>query len=310
MVNAQSVAGLFSATTHDTDIHRNLRTPAERQFLTVDDVLISYRLWRGAGPSASLPLVVLIHGNAARSEWWDAIAPSIAAHADADVVAVDLSGHGESQWRPEYHLDGWAREVMAVVDRVGAPAGTILIGHSMGGLVALTSAWSRPADSRGVILLDTPLLTRSAGELAARRAVAERPLRRYATLEDAQQAFQVRPAMERGHRATWSHVARSSFCRVEDDWVLHFDPRIYLRATDVQSFMRPFPPDTHLFRAASGMIPEDMAAVLADWLPEARHLAQVPGGHHFLLENPQGTIAILGTLIRHLSSKEVPEESH
>ena len=57
--------------------------------LTVDGLKITYRVW---GDPAR-PGLVLVHGGAAHAGWWDHIAPQLKSHR---VVAVDLSGHGDS----------------------------------------------------------------------------------------------------------------------------------------------------------------------------------------------------------------------
>jgi pimeloyl-ACP methyl ester carboxylesterase len=55
--------------------------------------------------------VVLVHGGSAHRHWWDHIAPVIAR--DHGVVAIDLSGHGDSDRRPVYNFEAWAGEVVA-----------------------------------------------------------------------------------------------------------------------------------------------------------------------------------------------------
>src|SRR5258708_28492642 len=63
---------------------------------TVDGASIAYRAW-GDPDGRS---IVLVHGGAAHSRWWDHIAPMLT---DGwRVVAVDLSGHGDSHRRGAY----------------------------------------------------------------------------------------------------------------------------------------------------------------------------------------------------------------
>ena len=85
-----------------------LAASADVAVVTVDGAPISYRAWGGNEPSG----LVLVHGGAAHARWWDHIGPLLAQ--GRRVVAVDLSGHGDSGRRERYSLDGWAREVMAV----------------------------------------------------------------------------------------------------------------------------------------------------------------------------------------------------
>src|SRR5262245_52738585 len=117
---------------------------------TVDGCEIYTRAWGEAGQ----PAIVLVHGSAAHTGWWDRIAEDLA---DAfHVVALDLSGHGDSGWRESYTGAGWADEVLAVIDECDvAPA--VLVGHSLGARVALVAAGQRPEAVSGLMLLDPPI---------------------------------------------------------------------------------------------------------------------------------------------------------
>src|SRR5262245_46598611 len=73
----------------------------------VDGARIAYRAW--GAPDA--PPIVLLHGVAAHSRWWDAVAPALAER--HRVVAIDFSGHGDSEHRTGYSKAVWAAEVHA-----------------------------------------------------------------------------------------------------------------------------------------------------------------------------------------------------
>ncbi|MCZ6463285.1 MAG: alpha/beta fold hydrolase, partial [Proteobacteria bacterium] len=109
-------------------------TPFEDHTVSVDGCAIHYLRW---GDPAS-PGLVLVHGGAAHAHWWSFIAPQLTHH--YHVLALDLSGHGDSGRRESYPREVWADELMAVAEDariVGAP---ILVGHSMGGFVCMTTA--------------------------------------------------------------------------------------------------------------------------------------------------------------------------
>ncbi|RYJ06956.1 MAG: alpha/beta fold hydrolase, partial [Actinomycetales bacterium] len=105
----------------------------EHHALEVDRVRVAYRAWGRTG----LPVVVLVHGGAAHAGWWDHVAPFLTT--GHRVVAIDLSGHGDSGHRPRYDFVTWAAEVMAVAAAEGSTRPAVL-GHSMGGFVTLTAA--------------------------------------------------------------------------------------------------------------------------------------------------------------------------
>jgi pimeloyl-ACP methyl ester carboxylesterase len=103
----------------------------------------------GAGPP-----VILIHGLAASLHDWDDLVPALAENGYR-TYAVDLLGHGESpriggrayqmEWIFE-HFSRWMRSL-----HLTEPA--ILIGHSMGGHVAMEYARRVSAWTRGLILV-------------------------------------------------------------------------------------------------------------------------------------------------------------
>ena len=85
-----------------------LAAPVETGRVTVAGASIAYRAWG----EEDRPGIVLVHGGMAHSRWWDHVAPQLAA--GCRVVALDLSGHGDSDHREGYSLDLWAEEVLAV----------------------------------------------------------------------------------------------------------------------------------------------------------------------------------------------------
>ena len=99
--------------------------------------------------------VVLLHGYSASVEWWDRVA---AALPDQRVVAVDLVGHGGSEAPREaaqYGIDGQAEAVRRALDALGVEH-AVLVGHSMGGLVAIALAEQDPEHVERVVVSDSP----------------------------------------------------------------------------------------------------------------------------------------------------------
>ena len=100
------------------------------------------------------PLLILLHGGSASWRSWAAVAPLLAR--DWHVIAPDLRGHGSSERGTSYSLLDYADDIAQLVDRdLGQPA--VLVGHSLGGQVAVTVAARRPDVARGVVLADAPL---------------------------------------------------------------------------------------------------------------------------------------------------------
>lgn len=69
------------------------------------------------------------------------------------VAAIDLNGHGQSPRRAGEGLFSYAQDARAVIAALGLP--TVLIGHSMGGALALTVALDPPENLVGLVLVGT-----------------------------------------------------------------------------------------------------------------------------------------------------------
>ena len=120
------------------------------------------------------PAVLLLHGGAAgsRANWRDI--PGRLAETYR-VLAVDMRGHGESEWATSYRIEDYASDIAAFIEQVAARTVT-LVGHSLGGLVAAQVAGTRPDLVEGAFFEDPPLHWRAAGgptKTDARRFDAE-----------------------------------------------------------------------------------------------------------------------------------------
>jgi pimeloyl-ACP methyl ester carboxylesterase len=97
--------------------------------------------------------VVFVHSLAGNSTHWAAqlrhLRPSRRA------VALDLRGHGRSEAsrNGDYAIAAVAGDIAAVVDRLGLEK-FVLVGHSMGGGVALVYAGAHPDRVAGLLLVD------------------------------------------------------------------------------------------------------------------------------------------------------------
>jgi pimeloyl-ACP methyl ester carboxylesterase len=96
------------------------------------------------------PEIVLIHGFGADRLSWLANAPQLAA--DFQVWGVDLPGHGEAEPASDISLDGLVDAVLAgLAERTQGPLH--LVGHSLGGAVALRLAERAPDRVRSLVLI-------------------------------------------------------------------------------------------------------------------------------------------------------------
>lgn len=96
------------------------------------------------------PALVLIHGVGLRAEAWGAMVPLMASN--CTVFAVDMPGHGASPLDDTKTLPDYTDRFAAFVDALNGPVA--VAGHSMGALIALDLAASRPACVASVAALN------------------------------------------------------------------------------------------------------------------------------------------------------------
>lgn len=100
------------------------------------------------------PPIVLLHGTNQSSHSWDLVSLALASR--YHVFALDQRGHGDSEWSREldYSTAAMAQDAMAFA-RDRRLARPIVVGHSMGGRVALLAALSDPDLVRALVLVDS-----------------------------------------------------------------------------------------------------------------------------------------------------------
>jgi len=108
---------------------------------------------RQDGPQDA-PALLLIHGNASSSRWWDEMVPLLAG--SHRVIRIDLLGYGRSAKPADlsYALPDQARRVGAAMDRLGVDR-VIVVGHSSGGAAATALAEHRPDLVAALVLIST-----------------------------------------------------------------------------------------------------------------------------------------------------------
>jgi 3-oxoadipate enol-lactonase len=106
------------------------------------------------GPNdAAAPLVVLLHGVGGGREGWHSTGTALAA-AGWRVLAADQPGYGLSASISPYNLAGMTRAVQDLIAWAGA-ASALVVGHSMGGMVAQELHAIAPACIKGLVLAAT-----------------------------------------------------------------------------------------------------------------------------------------------------------
>lgn len=167
MSEAYEEFGLLADNAREVGLAWNGRPAVVRREARMrDGRTLSAVVW-GSGP----PSAVLIHGRSQNAHTWDTVALALLADdPNRAFVAVDLPGHGHSQWKDDhdYRAEANAPDVLAAADAL-APQARLLVGMSLGGLTSLALLGDAPKRFDRLILVDiTPGVNPGKG-----RAIAE-----------------------------------------------------------------------------------------------------------------------------------------
>ena len=116
-----------------------------------------YHLKRTVDTGQGAP-VVLLHGIGRSGRVWQRVVEGFAGQ-PYRLVAFDLLGFGESpkpHW-PSYNVDDHAAAVINSIEKLGLNQPVVLVGHSMGSLVSVRVARTRPDLVKHLVLYEMPL---------------------------------------------------------------------------------------------------------------------------------------------------------
>lgn len=232
---------------------------------------------------ASRPPLVLLHGGGANAHWWDHLAPRLAER--FRVVALDFRGHGDSDWPERIESGAFGRDLEALLEHLGAPE-AFLVGHSMGGHVALEHAARHP-ETRAVCAIDVAHGTPRRQRRRMRLALAVR--RSYPTREAAIRRFRFLPPAPEAPEALRQAIAGHSVRQEADGrFGFKFDPRWFGLAPGPPLALEKVACPVLLLRGErSELLGDEAAEQLLAGLPKARLLAIESAGHNVHLERPQ-----------------------
>ena len=167
--------------------------------------------------------VLFLHGGGQTRHAWGKTAETVAGQGWR-TVALDLRGHGESDWAPngDYSFTAFCADCVAVVDTLGRPP--VLVGASLGGMSAmLAEGTSDRVVSCGLVLVDITPKTNAEGI----RRIAEfmqSGVDGFDTLEDAASAI---AAYTPNRTRAVNPAGLMKVLRQRDGrWYWHWDPKV------------------------------------------------------------------------------------
>jgi len=249
--------------------------------------------------TANRPPLLCLHGGAAHAHWFDYIAPGFTG--DHHVLALDQRGHGDSEWAdpPEYSYERYAADLAEVVEKLDL-RDFVLIGHSMGGTVALEFAAAYPGRVGKLIVVDSTLQM-NAERVAALRDVGARQGSSHPSRAEFIARFRLRPAGTLAMPAVIRHLAENSARQSSDGrWRHKFDRNVYAtrETTDGLPRWNHIRVPALLIKAerSQRISPQVFAEVKAR-CPQVQ-LTEVPNcDHHVTLDNPSGFVSAVRSFL-------------
>jgi pimeloyl-ACP methyl ester carboxylesterase len=185
-----------------------IRVPKDA-FLDLPQVRLHYLEW---GEPTNPPLL-LLHGGSAHAHWWDHIAPVLAD--DFRVLALDLRGHGDSSWvegEAAYQIEDYVVDLATFVSLLALPP-FVLLGHSLGGFVAMSYASVYAQSLRALVVVDIGL---HIGGSRFMQLLRQMPASVYADEADLYTRFRLLPQKTSASAELLRHIARHSIRQCED----------------------------------------------------------------------------------------------
>jgi non-heme chloroperoxidase len=259
------------------------------------------------------PPVLFLHGGGQTRHAWGRTAAAVAREG-WHAVALDLRGHGESDWAPDgdYRLGAFREDLERVVE--GWDSTPALVGASLGGLAILLAAESPRFAARAVVLVDVAPRLERAGTERIVGFMTGRP-EGFASLEEAADLI-ASFTRERSRARNLEGLAK--VLRRGDDgrWRWHWDPRFMSargpaelldRARLLDAARRITAPTLLVRGRESDVLGHEGAAELLAALPDAE-FADVSGAGHMVAgdRNDAFTEAVCAFLRRRSAGGPLP----
>lgn len=268
-------------------------TPAASRFVTVDGSAIHYLAWNEHDVHKPL---ILAHGYRAHARWWSMIAPYFTER--FRVYALDFSGMGDSETRPQYGADIHTRDLAGFIENLQLQPATV-IGHSFGGSRTMRVCADYPGLIGHAIIVDSYFgfpdtdTPHQWPKLGSGRVFAD-----YQKLHD---RYRLLPEQPVAFPEMFDFIAFHSIRQVASGWTWKFDPELPSASNEVDG-------QDLLLRAAnridivagelSMVLNSERAQRVTRTLRQGREPIIIPQAHHhIMLDQPLALISVLRALL-------------
>ncbi|MBO5044771.1 MAG: alpha/beta hydrolase [Alistipes sp.] len=229
--------------------------------------------------------VVLLHGYLESMYVWDDFAPLLTP--SVRVITVDIPGHGISEVKGEVHTMEMVADVLHQMLKSLEIERVTMVGHSMGGYVALAFCARYPEQLDGLVLLSsTPNPDTEAKHENRRREIAlVRAGKKDALARVAPEAG----FAEQNRRRLRSYIDDLTECVhiTEDDGIVALLGGMMERADQNEMLRKSVVPQLFILGKKDGYIPVEVAEEIVANHPQAQVAWLEESGHMGFIEEPE-----------------------
>jgi pimeloyl-ACP methyl ester carboxylesterase len=297
---------------------RSLKAAAEQCGLVIDEFVVPtdvqtilgalrfhYLDWGGPAERT----IIFLHGFALNAHTWDLVCLSL--RLDYRCIALDLRGHGDSEWSPGLHYDlpSLAEDVGNLLDALDVDR-PILVGMSMGGMTALRYAADHSDRLAGLVVIEAGAIPRDDGLRRLRGFIAAE--HEHDSIEDfVSQAVSFNSRRDPELlRISLRHNLRQQW---NGRWTWKYDRRHlgvvpgdgHVRAMAALAAESPaIACPTLIVRGSdSDLFSVEDAETVTRRIPSARWVTVQRSGHNVQGDNPAGLVEVLGEFLSEIGGE-------
>lgn len=272
--------------------------------VVVKGIRLHYLDW-GYDDRTRRPFLLFLHGTGLTAHSWDLIC--LAMRDVARCVAVDLRGHGDSEWSKalEYGPNDHASDIGDLTEAIGEDR-VIIVGASLGGLIA--ARYAQVTEPVGLVIIDTGPVLEAAGPRRTRAFMGRQVFRSLDDCLSYSLAFNPKrdPAILR------TNLLHSMLRLPDGTWTWKYDSRYYgkqppswhreERVAIWSSIDRIQCPTLVVRGAQSELLSADAAQEFASALTEGSFVEISNAGHNIHGDNPYDLLIELRRFVARINS--------
>jgi pimeloyl-ACP methyl ester carboxylesterase len=266
--------------------------PSE-QSINDKDGKISYSKWVSKNDSTNL--LILIHGTGAHKKWWDPIAPQFLN--ETNVIAVDLPGMGDSDFRDNYSIKDFGKCIFSIIDKEKIEMNIeniYIVGHSLGGQVAAYVASENKNLVTSLIMIDT-FIRPPDYDPSQHEGGPLRKIKHYPDKITILERFRLMP--EQTCHNTWflRYIAEYSVKETKDGWRWKFDDLMFNSLERLFGYKFSFNcPTLFIYGAESLLMSGNILPNIKNMYSDVMDFKKVnEAAHHVPLDKPLEIIDII-----------------